>query len=574
MLLRRRNLAGLAVIAAALLALPVVSQQADAPASLLPEGLEAAPPPPVETAEPVIAPVADVAPPAAVVDGAAPVEAEPSAFDLPAATGRSIDIAGALTAANGGYGLAAFAGADGRFVAGLLNRLDAPLASRWAHIVLRRALLSEAAAPANIAPADWIAARARTLLGMGEVDGAVALVDAVPADRYSPALYRVAGQAHLAAADIGGLCPLAQTGVAVSEDPLWKLLTGMCGAMSGDDLTAASVFDRLKDGDTLDPFDLQLAERVATLSGGGGRAANIEWETAPRLTPYRFGVAVAAGVRIPDTRLAAMPPGWVLRAPGIGDVARLAAVRPAAALGIASAQELVSTIAATAGDDEALGASAATRLRAAFAAASVRDRYAALKAIRDDAKTPRARYAAILETALPAARLPVDRRRAADAPDVIAALLSIGAEREANRWWRALDGSDAVPRAWGLLASGGGVPVTPERFAAWRAGDKDDHRARLLLAGLDALGRTRGEGWQSVRSDLALTPVANSWTRALGAAAARGSAGEVAVLAATGLQCDWRAVPPAHFGAIVAAYVRVGRAHEARLLVAEAVTRG
>ena len=166
------------------------------------------------------------------------------------------------------------------------------------------------------------------------------------------------------AADIGGLCPLAETGVAVSRDPLWKLLTGMCGAMAGDDLTAASVFDRLKGSDTLEPFDLQLAERVATLSGGGGRAANIEWETAPRLTPYRFGVAVAAGVRVPLPRLAGMPPGWVLRAP-VGDAARLAAVRPAAALGIASAQELVSTVAAVGGDDEELAVSGAARLRTA-----------------------------------------------------------------------------------------------------------------------------------------------------------------------------------------------------------------
>lgn len=564
---QRRNLALGA--AALMIALPVVSQQADAPETLLPEGLESAPPPPAETVEPVVAPAAEAA--AAAEDDPAPA---PSPFDLPPATGRSIDVAGPLRLDNGGYGTATFASSNGRFVTGLLHRLDTPIASRWAHIVLRRALLSESSTPAGIAPADWIAARARTLLAMGEVDGAVALVDAVPADRYSPSLYRVAGQAHLAAADIGGLCPLAQTGVSVSQDPLWKLLTGMCGAMTGDDLTSASVFDRLKGADTLDPFDLQLAERVATLSGGGGRAANIEWETAPRLTPYRFGVAVAAGVRVPDARLAGMPAGWVLRAPGIGDAARLAAVRPAAALGIASAQELVSTVAATASDDEALAASPASRLRSAYAAASLGDRYAALKAIRDDAKTPQASYAALLETALAAARLPADKRHAADAPQVIAALLSVGLEAEALRWWRAIDGSDAVPRAWGLLASGGGVPVTPDRFTAWADADDSDHRARLLLAGLDALGRTRGEGWAAKRTDLALAPVSNSWMRALASAAARGSAGEVAVLAATGLQCDWRAVPPAHFGAIVAAYVRVGRAQEARLLVAEAVTRG
>jgi len=62
--------------------------------------------------------------------------------------------------------------------------------------------------------------------------------------------------------------------------------------------------------------------------------------------------------------------------------------------------------------------------------------------------------------------------------------------------------------------------------------------------------------------------------RAIDAAAAAHRVGEVAVLAATGLQTRWSAVPPAHLAHIIAAYAHAGRSHEARMLAAEAVTRG
>jgi hypothetical protein len=47
----------------------------------------------------------------------------------------------------------------------------------------------------------------------------------------------------------------------------------------------------------------------------------------------------------------------------------------------------------------------------------------------------------------------------------------------------------------------------------------------------------------------------------------------VIVLAATALQGKWSDVPPAHFQHLIAALVRVGRGAEARMIVAEAVTR-
>jgi hypothetical protein len=91
----------------------------------------------------------------------------------------------------------------------------------------------------------------------------------------------------------------------------------------------------------------------------------------------------------------------------------------------------------------------------------------------------------------------------------------------------------------------------------------------MLVAVLSGLGQARGRGWDRD----GITPVSNRWTAALAGAARRRAVGEVALLAATGLQGGWADVPPAHVEAIVAAYVACGQGAQARLIAAEAVTR-
>jgi len=509
---------------------------------------------------------------------------------LPAATGPAVDLAGPLTPELGGYGPAAFAGSDGRFVDGLLRRLTTPIASRWAHIVLRRALSTRAVAPAGVNPGDWIADRARVLLGLGEVDAAKALLDNLPVDRMTPRLIRVTGQVSLAAADLPGLCPVADVGGAVSPDPVWRLAEAMCAALAGDDISGASRFDALRasgrDRGTVDPFDVQLGERVATISGGGGRAANIDWDAAGTVTPFRFGVAAAAGVAVPLARLTELAAatggsswGWVLRAPSQSPDARAAALRPAAALGIASADDMVAAVATASADLDrsALDASPAGTLRDAYAAATTVARVAAMRTIWTSGATEPDHYAAHLETGIAAARLPVDRAVAADAPELIAAMLAAGIEDRAARWWPVVArGDDAAARAaWALLAVGanGGIAVSPARFAAY-ANDVSPHRAALLLAALRGLGNAQSNDWQTARGESGQVDVVNSWTRAIDAAGRAQRVGEVAVLAATGLQTRWAGVPPAHLFHIVAALVAAGRGHEARMIAAEAVSRG
>ncbi len=574
----RRRLA-LALAGGALLALPAIGQEA--PKSLLPDEMAA----PVESAPvavpqdlPVIAnSAADEALPGdnPLLPDETPEDAAPDAFAQAAV--RDLSTWGPMSPAAGGYGPATFAGGNGRFLATLAARLAAPTASRWASIVLRRALLSDSVAPDAILAGDWIAVRAHLLMRMGEIDGAKALTDRLPIDRYTPRLYRVAGQVTLAAADINGLCPIAATGRLLSRDPLWPIAVGMCAAIAGDDITAAGVFDSLRaERGGVDPFDVRLGERVATLAGSAGRATNIDWNEAPAMTRFRYGVASGAGVAVPAEMLAALGParfGWMVGNPGLAPEVRLAALRPAAVLGTMSAEGLVAAVAAlTPGD--APDDTRAGRLRRAFAAASLADRRAALAEIW--ASESGDNYGARLESAPAAARLPL-AGGGAIAADVIAALLAAGDTANARRWWPVAEaqGGDIGARAWALLAVGSGsVPVTAERFDDWRSADGGDaRRAQLLMAALAGLGLADGAAWDGARRQY-LSRGASNWTRAIDTAAAAGRVGDVALLAATGLQGGWREVPPLHLQHIVAALTRVGRGAEARLIAAEALTRG
>jgi hypothetical protein len=573
---RRAFFAGVAGVGLAA-GLPALGQ--DAPRSLLPPGFETPAPAPA-------------AKPAPLLPGAAPAEAPPETAApaeaplLPAQTaatpppflqakappplppGAPIGI---ISPATSGVGAEAFAGSNGRFLAGLANRISNPIASRWVAITLGRALAATVPGPAGIGDGDWLAARAGLLLRLGAVDPARRLVDALPLERYTPATYAVAGQVSLAAADLAGLCPIAATGRALSDDVMWDLAWGMCAAMDGDDITAAGVIDAVRSRKgAVAGFDLRLASRVVVLAGGAGRADGINWAEEEGLTPYRYGVASAAGVTVPADRLAALGPahpGWVVRNAGVPAATRLALLRQAAVLGTLSAEELASGVAALSPADASGGFAAdsrAGRLRDAFTG-SPADRAEAIAAIAGDGD-----YGGLLEAATAAAALKPAAALAGQSDVIIAALLAAGNTRAARAWWPVASqaDSDVTARARALLALGTGLPMTASDVRDWREATKaSPRRQAMLVAALSGLGQGRGLDRDGIK------PVGNRWTAALAAATKRRAAGEVALLAATGLQGGWADVPPAHVEAIVAALVACGRVTEARLLAAEAVTR-
>lgn len=588
-------------LVALVLAAPAGSQSPERPRSLLPPGFDAPPPPAPATAAPApLLPGAAPPPPAAPAvpegelppllpdapdpdEAAAPVPEDPFAATAALPTGAPVGVFPAD--APGGFGPASFTGSNGRFLAALASRITRPMASRWAAITLRRALLARLPGPAGINEGDWVAARAGVLLGQGEVDGARRLIDALPIDRFTPATYGMAAQVSLAAGDIAGLCPIAATGRALNPGPLWDLAFGMCAAMEGDDLTSANMLDALRSQRSrVAPFDVRLAQRVAVLAGGAGRrgrADGINWAEVDGLTVYRYGVATAAGVPVPGDRLAALGPahaGWAVRNPALASDVRLALLRAAAVQGNLSTAELASGVSALSPADANGGfapGSRAANLREAFTAGSPAARVAAMAEIRASAGPGDDPYGALLETATAAAALrPVDAL-ADDSPAIIAALLAAGNERAAARWWPVASaaGDEARARAWALLATGGTLPATIGDFRDWRSRTGASPRAAaVLLAALSGLGAARGGDWDELRKEL-IGPGAPRWRAAITRAAQRGAAGEVALLAATGLQGSWADVPAAHVEAIVAALMASGRRAEARQFAAEAVTR-
>ncbi|WP_152417231.1 hypothetical protein [Sandarakinorhabdus sp. AAP62] len=579
--------AAMAVAAGLILAAPVVGQDAgpnrDAPKSLLPPGFDTPAPAPAAAPAPLLpganappaetaaAPAAPSLVPDQVGDVPPPYVAAPAAPALP--PGAPIGI---LDAANGGLPADAFSGSNGRFLAGLANRIKGPIASRWAAITVGRALASRVPGPAGLGDGDWVAARAGLLMRMGAIDPARRLIDVLPSERYTPATYQVAGEVSLAAADLAGLCPIAATGRALSDDVMWDLAWGMCAAMDGDDITAAGVIDSVRNKRGAVPaFDLRLAQRVVVLAGGAGRADGINWAEEEGLSPYRYGVASAAGVTVPADRLAALGPahpGWVVRNAGMPAATRLALLRQAAVLGTLSAEELASGVAALSPADASGGFAAdsrAGRLRDAFTG-SAADRADVIAAIvRDDGAD---HYGALLEAATAAAALKPAAALADQSDVIIAALLAAGNAARARAWWPVAQQADADvrARALALLATGAGVPMASGDVGDWRSAAKaSPRREAMLVAALSGLGQARGGSWNRD----GIKPVSNRWTAALASAAKRRAVGEVALLAATGLQGGWADVPPAHVQAIIAALVACGQMAPARLIAAEAVTR-
>lgn len=555
--------------------LPPVDQAptSGAPKPLLPE-LQAPPPAAVVVvpAEPVAA--APVAPPRTPAPPAAETEKPHDPLGELAGPAGTPDDAGLLTPATGGYDAGFFNGSDGRLLATLLERIEGPLASRWAQIMVQRALLSRAAPPVNINPGDWLAARGEALVRMGSAADAHRMIGDVAIDRYTPGLYAAAADASLAAADPVGLCPLSVTAYALTASEMWALADGMCSAILGDDYGASVRFDRVRARNDENAFDAGLAERIASAVGGGRSGANPAWDEVPSLSPWRVGLASAAGLAIPDTLISAAKPAeraWMTRIPRVPIETRARLAPEAAALGVLSSAEvnriMALSVAGMAPADS--GRQPGGELRQAASADSVDDRVSALKSLwRHGADGSAERYGWLVASATPAARLPLDKDAAESADSIAAALVSAGLNAQAVRWWdiAAAARPDVRAGAWAaVVAADAAVPMDEDLYAGW-AKKVPKHRAELLAAGLEGLGRGR------IGPEIA--PLDNAWTRAIVRAASEKRAGEVMILAASGLQGGWNNVHADYLRRIAAALIAVGLESEARMIVAEAAIRG
>ncbi len=586
-----------AALSGALVAAPALTQ--DRPESLLPDIFDNPPAPtptpsatpaPLQDFEDEFGPARETAPPPADplpdVADLPPPPPDPLASERALASMRTV---GPLTPERGGYGPRTFAGSNGAFMAVMMRRVDAPIASRWAHIVLRRALLSRVPTPREVRDADWIAARADLLTRMGEADGAKMLLANLPQDRFTPRLYAAAKTTSLAAGDIPALCPLASTARSISKDSIWPLAVAMCAGFEGDDVTAANGFNRLRQNEGVNNFDLLLGERIAGLASGVGRAANIDWSDADRLTPYRFGMAAASGLELPEDlweRAPAPMRGWAFRSGDIPLAMRASAAKSAARAGIVSAAELAALAAlqATRVEDGAEPPAYVRNMRTAYAGRTVAERIDAMKEIWTAGAAEGNRMAALIATAPAAARIEPSSDIVEDAPALIESMLAAGRFNQALAWWPILERAEerVLAEGWALLAladQGGVVPLSPglvrNAYKFQAEADEGLARARIsrLISALAAMGRISGRNWSSLYSDFEVATREDIHTEALARAAQSGRRGEVAVLSAIGLQAPWSKVRPEDVSPILSAWSKVGLGAEARMLAVESYMR-
>ena len=600
---RRIKLGALAAGAAAFaVALPVLGQ--DAPQSLLPPGFGPPPPkaekpaaqagpgqtvPALPGAAPAVLPNADEAVaetssnllPSDIAKLAAAEVTPP--VEMPDAAKRSL----ALVGTDPLYGVDAFGDADGRYLATLMRRMQAPVASRWAEIMLRRALVGATPAPRGESQADWVADRAALLLRLGEADAARLLVQGVDVERFSPRLRRVAIESALATSDPQGLCPLPDGDEQVGGAPAWPMIRAICATLRGDTATANATIGR---GPPNDAIDHPLAERLVAAGGGGRRDIQVDWTTVDTLTDWRFGLASALGVTIPQSLLDGAPAwyeAWLARAPMLSASDRIGPARIAAALGVISSEDLVDLygrVMDEAGDEDT--DSPAGRLRAAYRGDDDDARLSAMHALWDAASNgnggERDRYAASILTARAAAGIAPSTDQKDDVAALVASMLAAGLDIQAERWAgvaEATNGADG-DRAWSILAVGARRPVVAINAARVRkladsAGESGVQRSALLISALAGLGRLSDADAAKLSARLGVTlGQTSAYGNALRRAVSAHERGTVALLVAVGMQSPtWTGVPAGDFYQMISALRAVGMENEARMISAEAMTR-
>ena len=609
----RNNIAfaALPLIAAAGLAIPALgpAMGQDRPESILPPGFGDPTPAPTQAprprpttpapvAQPTVAapqvsapaqPGAIEAPLAAPSPGATPtaVATQPgptdfAAFvraDMPDYARRSLARVGAAGPAEGAMGPRAFGQADGRYLETLMQRVRAPIASRWVSIALRRALLARVDTPRGVNGADFAAERSWLLTRMGESVAARAMAQAVDSEDYTPKLFEAAMQAALATGDPAALCPMVDAGAKLQRERGWVLAQAMCTGLSGMGARAQPMIAAARRSGLAGGIDLLLAQKVAGTGQGGRQAVTIEWDSVTQLTAWRYGLATATGVEIPETLLANTSPavqGWRALSPALEPHLRAAVAELAAARGILSGAALVDLYSAIEReDDQSLAEVGIARdVRAAYEAPDVAARAEALKRLWDEPKGYEARYARLVLTAGAAARIPTTLKEA-EVDRLVASMLSVGFDPRALRW-RAV-----APRgsnAWAMLTLVD--PAAPALSAGdigafSGANDPEGLKQRMFFAGAAGTGRMRASDIESAAQSLGVrVGREDSWTRAIKQAALDQQPGTVALLAAIGMQTRlWHGVAPETVYHICSALRAVGMPGEARMVAVEAISR-
>jgi hypothetical protein len=576
---------------AAAAAIPAIAQvqNAAAPATQPVPATQAPAPKPSPQAAPAQSPATAAASDVQTTTdtGAAAQPAPPPPTEYPSFARRNPFVAGALDPAQMAIGSDPWGRANGAFLSSEMRTMDTPLASRWAHIALRDALLASAHAPPLVNPVDWAAERAWLLLRMGEADAARLVVASVDTDRFTPKMTQVAVQTALATSDPLALCPLTDS-MRKSEARILPLVEAMCSGLNGEPESASAQIDSARRRGSIGGIDLALAQKVVGATADTGTAATIEWDPVQALTSWRYGLATATAMSPPKRLLDSASPqvrAWFARAPLIPFQDRLDSARIATGLGVFSSQALIDFYSwiYDSTDPNELGGTDSWQLRLAYAGRDTQTRLTAMRHFWTlaDGRVQHEASRALVGTA--AARIEPAKELQDDAPELIASMLATGLDSEAARWAKVVGHMDdeQADRSWAMLAlgapDGSGVDLSSGRINAFIGHDKSKGKKRsaLLVAGLTALGRIDARTGSSLSSRYDLhVGRASRWTQMIDAAARRNQAGTVLVLAGSGLQArDFDSVPSAHLFHIVMALRNTGQEFAARMIAAEALAR-
>lgn len=511
----------------------------------------------------------------------------PPPVEYPGWARRDPWVVGSLDPEREGLGANPWGAASGAFLSTLMRRMDAPIASRWAHIALRDALLAKVRAPRAVNPVDWVAERAWLLLRLGEADAARMLVAGVDTNRFTPKMVQVAVQSALASADPPALCPI-EDGIGKYEPNIRALVQSMCSSLAGEPDTAAGQIDEARRHGRIGGIDLNLADKVVGAGANTGRAVSIEWDPVDSLTAWRFGLATATGMVPPDRLINSASPqlrAFQARAPLLTPQQRLSSAFIAAGLGVFSSQSMVDlySLIYDSTDPDDLPSTDAWQLRQAFVGKDAVTRLAAIRHLLAAGKDPLQKEAMRALVARAATRIDPDTKLQDDAPELISAMLAAGYDQAAARWVGACGRmkDDNADRCWAMLVlaspNASGLDLSAGRIASFIGRDKSRNKIRsaLLVGGLAGLGRITTDAANSLNRRYGLgLGRQSSWTRMIDAAAGRGQSGTVLVLTGTGFQtARFDQLPGVHAYHAIAALERTGQDFTARMIAAEALSR-
>ncbi len=613
-------------------AMSVPGTAQDAPESLLPPGFDDPAPTPTPAPGPTPAPTAAPAPSTApLAPSSAPAQGQPSAapenipsvpqvsrdelsrlptleeledlstdqlddllglkpqYDIPPAARRALSQVGILAPSEGGLPTAGLARQPASLVRAVLAGTKGPLVSRWGHILVRRALASRYAAPEGMDPVEFAALRAGVLNALGEFTVARALVQDVDTGNWNSAMTSQALAAYIATSDVVGACPVVRLQGSARDDAQWTMLQAICNAYAGEGALAASQLNAAQSEEIAPEIDILLAQRHAGAAGRGRGGTSVDWEGVEEITPWRFSLANAVGQEIParllDAAYAGDNAGYYRLAAAITPSVPIAERTPSADIaaqrGVLSSSALVDLYSQVYALESGGGAAAAraAQLREAYVATDPVTRIAAMRGLWDGEAEAGVidSFAGHILTAYAAARIPASDASAEAAGDLIASMLTAGLDRDAATWRNVVEPGSL---GWALIAlsdpEGSAVNAALVEDFIGNDASSDARKSAFLVAGLAGLGRISSGDVSSLGSQSGADLNRQTrWTRTIARAAELRNPALVALLAGLGMQGEsWAQMTPLHLYHITAALTEVGLEAEARMIAAEAVSRG